>query len=114
LTLAPHQLEHLLERGVEAVLVVAVHRRHRGVVELGELLARAVGHAVLALGGDADDHAWRSCWEDCSGSSTVPSASPAPSSPAGAAMPSSAFILARSSSTWLWDVSSCSWRSMSS
>src|SRR4029079_19576980 len=85
-----HEREQLLERLVEAVLVVGVDRGDDGVVELVELRVLTVVQAVLALARDPDDH-WAS-----------PLCSWPPSScPCGGALPdpSSAFIWASSSST---------------
>ena len=81
-----HERQQLVEGGAPAGLVVAVDGRDRGVVELVELVVELVGELVLALLGDADDHAWPS-------SSCLDSAGAAPGGP------SSAFILASSSST---------------
>src|SRR3954451_19615403 len=108
LPVAAHQLEHLLEDRVEAALVAAVDRRDRIVVQFVEPLPVAVGEPVLALRGDPHDHAGFSCWGV---------ASPSPASSAcggGDPWPSSAFMRARSSSTCDEEVSSASWRSMSS
>ena len=65
---------------------------HDGVVELVEAGVQAVVEVVLALAGDADDHA-------CLPSSPAGSW---PASPPPDPAPSSAFIFASSSSTWLW------------
>ena len=62
-----------------------------------------VGEAVLALRRDPDDHALALL-------ALLERRAPRRPLP----WPSSAFIFARSSSTWLCEVSSCSWRSMSS
>src|SRR3954454_24042061 len=100
--LAADQREQLLEALVERVLVAAVDRLDDAVVEVVEAVGVLVGEAVLTLRRDADDHACPSL----------------PGSSAGVSVavpwPSSAFIFARSSSTALCDVSSWSWRSMSS
>src|SRR3954469_14056589 len=105
---AAHELEHLLEDLVEAILVAGLHRGHRVVVERVQALGVLLGQVVLPLGGDADDHAGFSFGAAVS--------SPAGRVPWAAALPwpSSAFMRARSSSTAEEDVSSCSWRSMSS
>src|SRR5439155_20072279 len=82
----------------EARLVRGFHRGHGLVVEPVELVEDVVGHLVLALGGDPDDHG------------LPPSSSPAALPDPG---PSSAFILASSESTCESLVSSRSWRSRS-
>src|SRR4051794_25372053 len=106
--LAAHELEQLLERLVEAVLVPRFHGGDRVVVQLVEPVRVLVREPVLALGGDPDDHGLLS---GCAGS-------PSPDSRAcgGGVVPwpSSAFIRARSSSTADCELSWCSCRSMSS
>src|SRR5829696_3318459 len=103
-SLGPHERQQLLEALVKGVLVARLDRLDDGVVEVVEAVGLLVGEVVLALGRDPDDHAWPSCCLPCSSAGV---SAPPPS-------PSSAFIFARSSSTWLCEVSSCSWRSMSS
>src|SRR5262249_3719512 len=114
------ELDQLVERLAELLLVARLAGHHGLVVELVEHFGGAFGQLVLPFGGDPDDH------DACPCSAPSPELEPelepalepepAPSSPAlgDEPAPSSAFILASSESTSLELESSRSWRSMSS
>src|SRR5690348_14171851 len=116
LAVLANELDQLVERLAELLLVPGVAGRHGLVVELVEHLGVAFGELVLPLGGDPDDHDACPCSALSPEPEPEPEPEPAPSSPALCVdpAPSSAFILASSESTSLELDSWRSWRSMSS